>query len=71
MEYLHAQGLHSAYAAMRTELASDHQPNPKSKFSDLLEKKWTAVIRLQKKVRDNLREAWIRASQVHVIGAGA
>ena len=71
MEYLHAQGLHTTYAAMRTELASDHQPNPKSKFSDLLEKKWTAVIRLQKKVRDDLHESWIRTSRLYIVGTGA
>ena len=51
LEYLHAQNMPSTYAAMREELQSDYEPNPKSKFSNLLEKKWISVIRLQKKVR--------------------
>jgi hypothetical protein len=30
---------------------SDFVPDPKQKYAGLLEKKWTSVIRLQKKVR--------------------
>ena len=29
--------------------------DPKAKYAGLLEKKWSSVIRLQKKVRENMR----------------
>lgn len=38
----------------------EYQPDPKAKTSGLLEKKWTSVVRLQKKVRVELREAGAR-----------
>lgn len=53
LDYLSSSGYASAYAAFRAELPSDQQdfqPDPKAKWAGLLEKKWTSVIRLQKKV---------------------
>lgn len=39
----------------------DYQPDPKAKTSGLLEKKWTSVVRLQKKVRvEGAAGAWGR-----------
>ena len=35
---------------MQAEANIDYSPDPKSKYAQLLEKKWTSVIRLQKKV---------------------
>jgi platelet-activating factor acetylhydrolase IB subunit alpha len=51
LEYLHANHFSDAYAALKQESGVDHTPDPKSKYYGLLEKKWTSVIRLQKKVR--------------------
>ena len=53
LEYLHTQNFTEAYAALQAEANIDYTPDPKSKYSQLLEKKWTSVIRLQKKVRPN------------------
>lgn len=54
LSYLHASGLHETYDSLRreTEIESvDFDMNdPKSKWVGLLEKKWTSVIRLTKKV---------------------
>ena len=36
-------------AFKRDSEMADFQPDPKSKYAGLLEKKWTSVIRLQKK----------------------
>ena len=51
LEYLHANHFIDAYNSLREETGIDFTPDPKSKYSGLLEKKWTSVIRLQKKVR--------------------
>jgi platelet-activating factor acetylhydrolase IB subunit alpha len=54
LEYLYANHLTQAYDALKEEVGVDHAPDPKSKYHGLLEKKWTSVIRLQKKVRGTL-----------------
>jgi hypothetical protein len=53
LHYLHSAGMHSTYEALRTETLIDdfEVDDPKAKWVGLLEKKWTSVIRLQKKVR--------------------
>ncbi|KAK4684340.1 platelet-activating factor acetylhydrolase IB subunit alpha, partial [Tremellales sp. Uapishka_1] len=54
LSYLHSSGLHGSYDALRTETENDDFSNddPKAKWNGLLEKKWTSVIRLQKKIMD-------------------
>lgn len=52
LSYLHAAGMHSTYDALRkeTQLNDFEEDDPKARWVGLLEKKWTSVIRLQKKV---------------------
>ena len=50
MEYLHANNFTDAFNALKTDAGLDYTPDAKSKYAGLLEKKWTSVIRLQKKV---------------------
>lgn len=50
LEYLHANGFASAYDALKENTGIEYTPDPKARFAGLLEKKWTSVIRLQKKV---------------------
>lgn len=50
LDYLHSQNFNDAFDALRTESSTDYTPDPKAKYAGLLEKKWTSVIRLQKKV---------------------
>ncbi|RXK41574.1 nuclear distribution protein PAC1 [Tremella mesenterica] len=54
LSYLHAVGLHESYDVLRRETGiEDFQvDDPKAKWVGLLEKKWTSVIRLQKKIMD-------------------
>ncbi|KAI0782224.1 dynein regulator [Abortiporus biennis] len=52
LEYLHANNFTDAYNSLKQETNIDHNPDPKSKYAGLLEKKWTSVIRLQKKIMD-------------------
>ncbi|KAJ3114257.1 Platelet-activating factor acetylhydrolase IB subunit alpha [Phlyctochytrium bullatum] len=53
LDYLHSSGLKSSFEALRSELGiSDFVADGKQKYSGLLEKKWTSVIRLQKKIMD-------------------
>lgn len=53
LTYLHGAGFESAYEALKGETHNEEfqldDPTNK-KFQGLLEKKWTSVIRLQKKV---------------------
>ena len=57
LSYLHASGLHETYESLRRETdTDDFDPSDgKAKWVGLLEKKWTSVIRLQKKVCLRLR----------------
>jgi hypothetical protein len=52
LSYLHASGMHTTYDALRTDSGNEDftTDDPKAKWNGLLEKKWTSVIRLQKKV---------------------
>ena len=61
LDYLHANNYTEAYNALQSETGITYNPDPKSKYAALLEKKWTSVIRLQKKVcgghRDQVQSA--------------
>lgn len=50
LEYLHANNFIGAYNALKEDSGVEYTPDPKAKYAGLLEKKWTSVIRLQKKV---------------------
>ncbi|MBW0479724.1 hypothetical protein O181_019439 [Austropuccinia psidii MF-1] len=58
LDYLSSAGFQSAFEALKAELPLqlEFQPDPKAKWAGLLEKKWTSVIRLQKKIMDLERE---------------
>ena len=63
LDYLYNTGLTASYDALRSETNhDDFNPDPKSKHAGLLEKKWTSVIRLQKKVSNPspLRISWVK-----------
>lgn len=51
LDYLSSAGFRRSVDALKQDSnLEDFQPDPKAKWSGLLEKKWTSVIRLQKKV---------------------
>ena len=50
LEYLHANNFMDSYNALKADTGVDYTPDAKSRYGGLLEKKWTSVIRLQKKV---------------------
>ncbi|KAK8858548.1 nuclear distribution protein PAC1 [Kwoniella newhampshirensis] len=54
LSYLHAAGMHDTYDALKreTDNADFTNDDPKARWVGLLEKKWTSVIRLQKKIMD-------------------
>ncbi|SAL96637.1 hypothetical protein [Absidia glauca] len=53
LDYLNASGFSESYAMLQNEThISDFVPDPKQKYAGLLEKKWTSVIRLQKKIME-------------------
>ncbi|PSR83028.1 hypothetical protein PHLCEN_2v5832 [Hermanssonia centrifuga] len=52
LEYFHANNFTDAYNSLKSDSGLDYAPDPKSKYGGLLEKKWTSVIRLQKKIMD-------------------
>ncbi|GAA5911118.1 Pac1p [Sporobolomyces salmoneus] len=53
LDYLNSNGFHSTLSAFKEESGqTEFQPDPKAKWSGLLEKKWTSVIRLQKKIME-------------------
>jgi platelet-activating factor acetylhydrolase IB subunit alpha len=51
LSYLQAAGMNDSFAALarETDMLDFDPSDPKDKYSGLLEKKWTSVIRLQKK----------------------
>jgi hypothetical protein len=52
LDYLYTSGLRTSYDALKRETGLDEfEVDPKGRQAGLLEKKWTSVIRLQKKVR--------------------
>ncbi|KIL69868.1 hypothetical protein M378DRAFT_157107 [Amanita muscaria Koide BX008] len=52
LEYLYANNFTAAYHAFKADAGTEYTPDPKAKYAGLLEKKWTSVIRLQKKIMD-------------------
>ena len=52
LDYLRTSGMTKSFEALASEsgLSAAYQDDGKQKYSGLLEKKWTSVIRLQKKV---------------------
>ncbi|KAG8921511.1 protein with putative role during mitosis [Tulasnella sp. 417] len=52
LDYLHSQNFGEAFNALQSECGIQYTPDPKAKYNGLLEKKWTSVIRLQKKIMD-------------------
>ena len=56
LSYLHSAGLRDTYEALKRETDNEDYTtdDPKAKWVGLLEKKWTSVIRLQKKVRKKI-----------------
>lgn len=51
LDYFQTQGFTGAFEALQKEAGQDgFVADPKAKVSGLLERKWTSVIRLQKKV---------------------
>lgn len=60
LSYLQTAGMADSFAALAREAdMADFDPSdPKDKYSGLLEKKWTSVIRLQKKAC-RLLSAWL------------
>lgn len=50
LEYLHSNNFTDAFTSLKSDTGIDYTPDPKAKYAGLLEKKWTSVIRLQKKV---------------------
>jgi platelet-activating factor acetylhydrolase IB subunit alpha len=50
LDFLSTMGYTESFEALKQETNNpDFVPDPKSKYGGLLEKKWTSVIRLQKK----------------------
>ena len=52
LDYLHTMGFADAFAALQQQTGLEYVDDGKQKYSGLLEKKWTSVLRLQKKVSD-------------------
>ncbi|KAK9719769.1 Lissencephaly-1 [Basidiobolus ranarum] len=53
LDFLHVNGYTESYEVLKRETSNEEfNPDPKQKYSGLLEKKWTSVIRLQKKIMD-------------------
>jgi hypothetical protein len=50
LDYLYANNFTAAYNSLKADAGTEYTPDPKAKYAGLLEKKWTSVIRLQKKV---------------------
>ncbi|PWZ00100.1 putative platelet-activating factor acetylhydrolase ib alpha subunit [Testicularia cyperi] len=53
LDYLKSNGLNESFQVLMRETGQDgFVPDPKAKYAGLLEKKWTSVIRLQKKIME-------------------
>ncbi|CBQ73553.1 probable platelet-activating factor acetylhydrolase ib alpha subunit [Sporisorium reilianum SRZ2] len=53
LDYFKTNGLNDSYQTLMREAGQDgFVPDPKAKYAGLLEKKWTSVIRLQKKIME-------------------
>lgn len=65
LDYLSASGFTESFNSLKSETHNeDFTSDPKQKYSGLLEKKWTSVIRLQKKVRPLLYALEARVSYI-------
>jgi len=52
LDYLSANGFNESFQSLKKESKNqDFTPGPQQRSTGLMEKKWTSVIRLQKKVR--------------------
>lgn len=70
LDYLQTNGYTETLSAFKGEAhLPDFQPDPKAKWSGLLEKKWTSVIRLQKKVQRREAAAMGNAAQSDVFAS--
>ncbi|KAI8376959.1 platelet-activating factor acetylhydrolase, isoform Ib, alpha subunit A [Blakeslea trispora] len=53
LDYLNASGFSQAFLVLKSESSNDDfAPDSQQKYAGLLEKKWTSVIRLQKKIME-------------------
>ncbi|ORX92113.1 dynein regulator [Basidiobolus meristosporus CBS 931.73] len=53
LDFLHVNGYTDSYETLKRESHNEEfNPDPMQKYTGLLEKKWTSVIRLQKKIMD-------------------
>ena len=50
LDYLYANNHVDAFNALKESAGIEYTPDPSARYTGLLEKKWTSVIRLQKKV---------------------
>ena len=50
LDYLFVNNHIEAFTALKQSAGIDYTPDPNARYTGLLEKKWTSVIRLQKKV---------------------
>jgi platelet-activating factor acetylhydrolase IB subunit alpha len=50
LEYFYTNNFTDAYNALKSDSGTEYTPDPRTKYAGLLEKKWTSVLRLQKKV---------------------
>lgn len=50
LDYLYANNHAEAFNALKESTGLEYTPDPTARYTGLLEKKWTSVIRLQKKV---------------------
>lgn len=72
LDYLSSSGYNSAFEALKADLPAqqEFQPDPKARWAGLLEKKWTSVIRLQKKIMDLERENGMLKDELASSGSG-
>ena len=62
LDYLHTMGFSEAFDAMKRQTGLEYVDDGKQKYSGVLEKKWTSVLRLQKKVQSSTPRPWISLS---------
>ena len=65
LDYLSAHSFTEAYNALKSATGTEYTPDPKAKYAGLLEKKWTSVIRLQKKVGRDPSEPAFMGLNIH------
>lgn len=57
LDYLLTSGFTESYNILKSETQNeDFTSDPKQKYAGLLEKKWTSVIRLQKKAKEKKKK---------------